>query len=71
MISIPMTQEHIEKRSMAVKMILVMYGIFGAMGVVMKLVDLAVGIYFMLFMMAAVALLTVAQFIEIVMLGRR
>ena len=67
----PTTQKHIEDRSMAVKMILVMYAIFGAMGLVMWLVELAVGIYFMLFMMVAVAALTTVKFIEIVVLGRR
>ncbi len=67
----PTTQKHIEDRSMAVKMILVMYGIFGAMGLVMWLVDLAVGIYFMLLMMGAVALLTVVKYIEIVVFGQR
>jgi len=67
----PTTQEHLEKRSMAVKMIIVMYGIFGAMSLVMWFVDLAVGLYFMLFMMVAVALVTVLKFIEIVVLGRR
>jgi hypothetical protein len=67
----PTTQKHVEDRSMAVKMILGMYGIFGAMGAVMKLVDLAVGVYFMLFMMVAVALLTTVKFIEIVVLGKK
>jgi hypothetical protein len=67
----PTTLDHIEKRSMAVKMILVMYSIFGLMGLIMWVVDLAIGLYFMYFMMGAVALVTVLKFIEIVVLGRR
>ncbi len=67
----PSSPEHLEKRVIAVKILIGMYAIFGAIGGVMWLVDLVVGIYFVSFMMAAVALVTVLKYVEIVVLGRR